>query len=924
MRRFARGSEWRKWDLHIHSPGTKQNDRYAKKEGKPDWDRFCRIIHESDVQAIGITDYFSLDNFFNVKEKYRLLYPRAEKVLFPNLELRLNESVNTSSEFVNFHIIFPPTLSSDTATKFLNSLKTQITDENNKQRSCAELKTSEDFKKATVSRDDIKEAIENTFGKKIITDHCLLITAASDIRVEAGNKRKKPLADEIDKFSDGFFGNPKNTDYYLNPNRLKDPDPKIPPKPVFSCCDAHSFDELENWLGKEVTGNYEKHVTWVKADLTFEGLQQTFIEPAERVRIQTTAPDKKEPYKVISKITFKDSDLFPSEVVFNPGLNAIIGSRSSGKSALLSYVAHAVDPDYTVSQQVAVTDMNERDVGPGASVTWTDVKDIEYSIEWAAASAATGRVIFIPQNSLFKISARPDEITAKIQPTVFRKDPGFAVKFRKTKADVEIRNELIRNAVDKWFTLAKEMRTLSDEIRNLGDRDAIAQRQIELEGEIKQLQESSTLTDEEVKVYQILMEEIGKNENRVMEIEQEQIDLDPYVTLITEPSRYEATDEVAVNISMTPNIEMLPGGLQIILQALLDSTETELLEKVKSYLTEYRVALDSEQRGLIETNEKLRRNNKDLIEKNLANVQIAGLVKNLADQKESQYKIDGKVILSNEKKIEQLKLLSSIGDYIKDRELMMKALAEDFNLANLSLEDMTFKIEIEYNSEDIDRISGGFNKRENSPFIDNGRVNIVKSHSEAGNFVEYMGSGKQKLNQGVDAVALAKTVLTTTKDVRFVAYLEDDRIGGFQKSSMTQGKQALFALRLILAESEEHWPLLIDQPEDDLDSRSVCDVIVKDLMKRKRERQIIMVSHNANLVIGADSEEIIVANRHGDDRPNRDNKRFAYLTGSLEHSKPKDQKERCVLDCAGIREHACDILDGGAEAFQKRKDKYRI
>ena len=141
---------------------------------------------------------------------------------------------------------------------------------------------------------------------------------------------------------------------------------------------------------------------------------------------------------------------------------------------------------------------------------------------------------------------------------------------------------------------------------------------------------------------------------------------------------------------------------------------------------------------------------------------------------------------------------------------------------------------------------------------------------------------------------------------------------------MTPGKQALFALTLILAESDEPWPLLIDQPEDDLDSRSVCDVIIKDLMRRKRERQVIMVSHNANLVVGADSEEIIVANRHGDDRPNRDDKMFAYLTGSLEYSKPKDPNEKLVLESAGIREHACEILDGGAEAFQKRRDKYRI
>ena len=94
-------------------------------------------------------------------------------------------------------------------------------------------------------------------------------------------------------------------------------------------------------------------------------------------------------------------------------------------------------------------------------------------------------------------------------------------------------------------------------------------------------------------------------------------------------------------------------------------------------------------------------------------------------------------------------------------------------------------------------------------------------------------------------------------------------------------------------------------------------------MKRKRDRQIIMVSHDANLVVGADSEQIVVANRHGDDRPNRDGRTFSYLTGSLEWtSAPVDAE--FVLEASGTREHACEILDGGEEAFRKRRLKYKI
>lgn len=926
MKRFSRGSEWRKWDLHVHPPGTKLSDNYEPKNGQLDWDRFCQVIHDSDVDVIGIADYFSLDCFFDFKENFDRLYPDSGKVFFPNLEVRLNEAVNGATEPVDFHIIFPPDLTKAKADEFLRALKTVETDADGRQPACADLGTRSDYEKATVSRADLDAAIVSTFGDKLARGDKFVMVAAvnnSGIRADTGSKRKMNLADEIDKYSDAFFGSPANTEYFLGSDRLEG-DQKVAPKPVFAGCDAHCFDDLEAWLGQCVTGDNDKHVTWVKADPTLEGLQQTLVEPAERVRVQATAPDKKEPYKVISRITFKDSDDFPAEVVFNPGLNAIIGSRSSGKSALLAYVAHAVDPQYTVEQQVAIG-VEEKDAGPGASVTWDDVKDIDYAVEWNSPSATTGHVIYIPQNSLYAISERPDDITAKIRPAVFRSDSDFEADFRKSESDASGHNNAIRSAVDEWFDLAESIEELKGEIRDLGDRQAIADRETELTEQIKELQKASALTAEEVELYQQVINDIGQNDTRIAAIKQEQRELAPYVKAGVQEGVYEATDQVAVTVEMTPSPSAMPSVLQSTLESLLDEARGPLLESVRSGLADYRAALDTEQAGLTQANEKLRTDHKDLIEKSAANTQIAELAKDLKEQKETLAEIDKKKALIETKTKKQREQVDSIAADIKARDDLLGALAEGFNAADHKLEDMAFTIEVAYDPEDIDHLSSRFNKHEVSPYITKDkRVDVPAALADPGKFIGHMGSGKQKLIQGENIVEQTKAVLTSTMDVRFVASLEGDHIGGFRKSSMTPGKQALFALTLILAESGEPWPLLIDQPEDDLDSRSVCDVIIKDLMRRKRERQVIMVSHNANLVIGADSEEVIVANRHGDDRPNKDGKTFAYLTGSLEHSKAKDPNEKLVLESAGIREHACEILDGGAEAFQKRKDKYRI
>lgn len=91
MKRFARGSEWRKWDLHVHPPGTKLSDGYGPTMTESTWTDFCRVVEESDVAVLGIADYFSLDGFFEFKKQFSQRYPNSAKVFFPNLELRLNE-----------------------------------------------------------------------------------------------------------------------------------------------------------------------------------------------------------------------------------------------------------------------------------------------------------------------------------------------------------------------------------------------------------------------------------------------------------------------------------------------------------------------------------------------------------------------------------------------------------------------------------------------------------------------------------------------------------------------------------------------------------------------------------------------------------------------------------------------------------------
>ena len=122
-----RGSEWRKWDLHIHTPGTKLNDNYKPIGTENIWETFCSKLNASDVSAFGITDYFSVENYKNFLIENNNYFPKSNKVFFPNIEFRLDVSVNKRAEEVNIHVIFSNEIEINKIEDFLIGLKTNIT-----------------------------------------------------------------------------------------------------------------------------------------------------------------------------------------------------------------------------------------------------------------------------------------------------------------------------------------------------------------------------------------------------------------------------------------------------------------------------------------------------------------------------------------------------------------------------------------------------------------------------------------------------------------------------------------------------------------------------------------------------------------------------------------------------------------------------
>ena len=74
------GSLWRKWDMHVHGPGTKKNDQYLARTSLDDaFNLYRDKLEQSDVAVFGITDHFSADSFFAFLKRFTKKHPDSKK-----------------------------------------------------------------------------------------------------------------------------------------------------------------------------------------------------------------------------------------------------------------------------------------------------------------------------------------------------------------------------------------------------------------------------------------------------------------------------------------------------------------------------------------------------------------------------------------------------------------------------------------------------------------------------------------------------------------------------------------------------------------------------------------------------------------------------------------------------------------------------
>jgi ABC-type cobalamin/Fe3+-siderophores transport system ATPase subunit len=123
----------------------------------------------------------------------------------------------------------------------------------------------------------------------------------------------------------------------------------------------------------------------------------------------------------------------------------------------------------------------------------------------------------------------------------------------------------------------------------------------------------------------------------------------------------------------------------------------------------------------------------------------------------------------------------------------------------------------------------------------------------------------------------------------------------FRPMPELSGGQQVSILLSLLLESDDVRPLLIDQPEEELDKSYLFETVLPALRRLKGRRQIVFVTHDANIVVNGDADEVVVLRATADE-------------GSI--------SAEGAIETPAVRDAILVTLDGGEDAFELRARKY--
>lgn len=910
-----RGSEWRIWDLHVHTPLSIENN-YGCANDEEGWNKYITALEQlpSDIKVLGINDYLFIDGYKKVKAYKDSGRLTNIELLLPVVEFRLAKFCGHKQfKRINFHVIFSNEVPADVIqSQFLNALSSHYT----LSADCAlqwggvvTKENLEDLGRRII--ESVPEGQKHNYGSPLKEGFNNLNLELSQIITILDNapqyfKGKYLTAigkTEWDEFkwddtsiaekktiinqADIVFTAAESIEKF-NSAKVKLQEQNVNSL-LLDCSDAHSFSDSST---KDRLGNCK---TWIKADPTFEGLKQILFEPEDRVRICDSKPEYKYDYDVIDRVELNSANTWHQTIYLNQNLNSIIGGRSTGKSTLLASLAAAFNCIDDVDNKEYINQLRD-----SVHVYWRDGQEnVDKYIE------------YFPQNKISKV-AEPQE-TDKLLMDILLGKEDVKIEYDRHKSLMASRFSTIQANVALYFEKRRLYSEKKQYIKGIGDEKGINIEIKKLEKQRNEYQSKLTDKNEALTVYikdaeeirkQMMMKSLLLKESEILKQHQQ----DCFVVINNSITLPDLVTEHSLELSriIKSATEKANTEVQKIITQILEKNTQSIL-KIDAQIAEIQSKSEYiEGKQIFEANRSLTDIIKQLDELNKKLALITRETET-AQKLYEEFKEIGRNLLSMH--ISYLDAMNDIAfkmrlqyeDVLLISDIILKptlsnALSECISLRSAAMNEL------------IDNVVKGFNKRTKADIED-----CLK------NLLNKALCNEIPFKAGYDAQSFISKILSEN----WYGLSLNVEYDGDNLKDMSPGKRSFVVLKLLLDFSDKKSPILIDQPEDNLDNRAIYSDLVKYIRKKKKERQIILVTHNPNIVVGADSEEVIIANQNGKNSPNDNGIKFQYLCGSLENSKDRINDEtKPILDRCGVREHVCDILEGGKNAFMDREHKY--
>ena len=309
---LSRGSEWRRWEPHIHAPGTVMNNQFS---GPNAWGDYLTALEQATpvIEAIAVTDYYVTDTYEEVLRHKAAGRLPSTKLVFPNVELRLDVAT-AKGGFVNLHLFVSPEDPQhlDELRRLLSRLQFNV------MQDCFDCTRADLIrlgKKADPNITDERAALayganqfkvnfqklREVFSESGWAKKNILIAVAGGATDGTSGVREaadQTIRREIEGFAHVIFaGSPAQREFWLGQRDLGPDEIRARYgglKPCLHGSDAHKLDDVASPFGDRFS--------WIKGGLEFDALRQACIDPEGRAYVGEQPPRSAMPSQVISHV----------------------------------------------------------------------------------------------------------------------------------------------------------------------------------------------------------------------------------------------------------------------------------------------------------------------------------------------------------------------------------------------------------------------------------------------------------------------------------------------------------------------------------------------------------------------------------------------------------------------------------------------